>query len=243
LDRLQDYNQSLKRYQDAIGAFEVARKRMDDAMRSIKGGRMVSTIVQRDKDSEKGWMWLLRELPDAPETYFLQALLAEHRFQEEIKNFRDATLVSRRLEAWAGRLDTLERAAGPAGADRQLQRARKGWHPAWTGTVVWLNLETGLGAPGAYDAPLTDARPLPYELQALDAPATFLGRREQLKPLRDKLDALRPRSATLSNAADDLLEQVSLHELEGQKKIIERYLTEARFAVARIYDRQSKGSR
>lgn len=240
LDRLQDYGQSLTRYQDAIAALENARKRMDEAMRSIKGGRMVETIVRRDIDSEKGWMWRLRDLPDAPETYFLQALLAEHRFQESIKNYRDARLLSRSLDAWAVRLDTLERTAG-GGSERQLQRARKGWHPAWTGTVVWLNLETSLGAPGAYDAPLSDAHAAPFELQTLEAPATFEGRREQLKPLRDRLEALRPRSGAAGNAEDDLLEKISIHELEGQKKTIERYLTEARFAVARIYDRQLKG--
>jgi len=66
-----------RRYTDAIAALETARKRMDQAMASIKGGRMVSTIVRRDIDSERGWLWRLRDLPDAPETYFLQSVLAE----------------------------------------------------------------------------------------------------------------------------------------------------------------------
>ena len=244
LDRLQDHEQSLKRYLEGIAALETARKRMDEAARSIRGGRMVDTIVRRDMDSERGWMWRLRDLPDAPETYFLQSLLAEHRFQEALKNYRDARLLTRNLDAWKARLAALEqplRAAG--GIERHLQRARRDWEPTWAGTVVWLGLDPRLGPPGAYDAPLRDAGTLPLELQTLSPPATFEGRREKLHPLHERLEALRPRLRASNTTQDDLLETASLRELEGQKQTIERYLTEARFAVARIYDRQLKGGR
>lgn len=244
LDRLQDHEQSLKRYLEAIAALETARKRMDEAGKSIRGGRMVDTIVRRDMDSERGWMWKLRDLPDAPETYFLQSLLAEHRFQEALKNYRDARLLTRNLDAWEVRLAELEQPVrAGASIERQLQRARQGWEPTWAGTVVWLGLEPRLGAPGAYDAPLLDAQAPPMGLQTLAPPATFEGRREKLRPLHERLEALRPRLRASNTTQDELLEAVSLRELEGQKKTIERYLTEARFAVARIYDRQLKGTR
>lgn len=244
LDRLAAYEQSLKYYLDAIATLETARKRMDEAMKSIKGRRMVETLVMRDADSEKGWTWRVRDLPDAPETYFLQSLLAEHRFQESLKNYRDARLLTRNLDAWRERLDALER-AGPvierAAVQRQLERTRQNWQPSWAGTVMWLRYATELGSPGAYDAPLGAAPAGPLELQTLDPPAAFEGTLEQLRPLRERIAALRPRIAGNSNAQSKLLETTSTKELEGQKKQIERYLTEARFAVARIYDRQSKG--
>jgi tetratricopeptide (TPR) repeat protein len=245
LDRLQDYEQSLARYTEAIAALEVARKRMEGAAKSIRGGRMVETIVRRDVDSERGWTWKLRDLPDAAETYFLQTLLAEHRFQEAIKNYRDARMLTRNLEAWKMHIDELSRAgvAGPLPAGGDLAKARQGWQPAWTGTVVWLGLETALGAPGAYDAPVSDARPVPMGLQTLQPPAKFEGRLEQLRPLRSRIEALQPRTRAIGATQDDLLEAISARELDGQKKAIERYLTEARFAVARIYDRQMKGDR
>lgn len=245
LDQLGAYQQSLKRYLDAIAALETARKRMDDAMKSIRGGRMVQNIIRRDVASERGWQWRLRDLPDAPETYFLQNLLAEHRFQEQLKNFRDARLLARQLDAWNTHLAELARpmaGGGTANLAHQLQRARQGWQPTWSGTVVWLGFDTALGAPGAYDAPLKKAPDVPLELRTLAPPATFEGRSEQLRPLRSRIEALRPRIVTVANAQDDLLEVISLKELEGQKAVIERYLTEARFAVARIYDRQLKGA-
>jgi tetratricopeptide (TPR) repeat protein len=245
LDRLQDYEQSLTRYTSAIAALENARRRMEDAAKSIRGGRMVETIVRRDIDSERGWMWRLRDLPDAPETYFLQSLLAEHRFQESLKNYRDARLLTRNLDTWKSRLDEIEREGNRAAPQGDVARARRNWQPTWSGMVVWLDLETALRAPGAYDAPLTDAQAPrdPLGLQTLAPPATFEGRSEKLRPLRSRIDALRPRTAAVGVMQDDVLETISTKELEGQKQTIERYLTEARFAVARIYDRQLKGTR
>jgi tetratricopeptide (TPR) repeat protein len=246
LDRLEANEQSLKHYLDAIATLERARKRMDEAMKSIKGRRMVETLVLRDADSEKGWTWRVRDLPDAPETYFLQSLLAEHRFQESLKNYRDARLLTRNLDSWRERLASIER-AGPvvesAGVQRQLERTRQNWQPPWAGTVMWLSFATELGSPGAYDAPLTDTPAAPLELQTLDPPGAFSGTIEQLRPLHERIAALRPMATEMGTAQNKLLETVSIKELEGQKKQIERYLTEARFAVARIYDRQRKGGR
>ncbi|MBI3171862.1 MAG: hypothetical protein HYZ32_04620 [Hydrocarboniphaga effusa] len=246
LDRLSAYEQSLKYYLDAIATLETARKRMDEAMKSIKGRRMVETLVLRDADSEKGWTWRVRDLPDAPETYFLQSLLAEHRFQESLKNYRDARLLTRNLDSWRERLGDLERAGpviGSAGVQRQLERTRQNGQPPWAGTVIWLGFATELGSPGAYDATLADAPALPLELQTLDPPGAFEGTLEQLRPLRERVAKLRSLAAEMGAAQNKLLETVSIKELEGQKKQIERYLTEARFAVARIYDRQQKGGR
>ncbi len=170
LDRLQAYEDSLARYLDAITALETARGRMDVAMQSIRRGRMVKTIVSHPPGAERGWTWRLGDLPDLPETFFLQSVLAEHRYQEALKRYRDARLLTRHLE------DTAKRAAALGGAD----------------------------------------------------------------PLRQRMDALRPHAEAIAAAQDALLETLSTRELQGQRSTIEKYLTEARFAVARIYDRQAQ---
>lgn len=237
LDRLRDYEQSLTRYNEAITALETARKRMDQASRSIRGGVMVDTILKGDLDSEKGWHWRLRNLPDTPETYFLQSLLAEHRYQEALKNYRDARLLTRSFDAWKARIDELTK-AGIAGTASLPKRA--GASPL-SGTVIWLDLENQLGPPGAYDAPLAEApagSTGPMGLQTVEPPQKFEGRLEQLQPLRARIEALQPRARAIGALQDELLEGISTKELDGQKKTIERYLTQARFAVARIYDRQ-----
>jgi tetratricopeptide (TPR) repeat protein len=243
LDRLQDHEQSLARYNEAITALEDARKRMDSAAKSIRGGQMVNTLLKHDADSEKGWKWRLVNLPDTAETYFLQTLLAEHRFQEPLKNLRDAKLLARLLEAWKRRIDELGKAGIASPALDGVRKAHQTWQPAWAGTVVWLELAGSLGAPGAYDAPVSDASPAPMGLQTLQPPAKFEGRLEQLKPLKARIDGLLPQARGIAATEDQVLQAISTRELEGQKATIERYLTEARFAVARIFDRQIKSDR
>lgn len=174
LDRLQAHEQSLTRYLNAIAALEAARRRMDDAIRSVRGNVLINSFLQQDPDSERGWLWKVRALPGVPEIFFLQSLLAEHSFQETLKRLRDARMLGARLEAWRQQL------AGLAEGDAA-----------------------------------------------------------RLQVLRARIDALRPRFGRLAAAQDDALEATSIRELEGQRATIERYLTEARFAVARIYDRQA----
>jgi tetratricopeptide (TPR) repeat protein len=240
LDRLQAYEQSLARYETAIAALERARTRMDEAIKSIRSSVMVNTILRRDPDSERGWLWKVRDLPNVPETFFLQSLLAEHRFQEALKAYRDARMLGGRLDSAKKRIAELERGGPGDPAADPLSRLRRQWQPAWAGTVVWLAYATALSAPGSFDGPLSDAPAGPMELRATHVPDSFEGRAETLKPLRVRIDALRPRLAAIARAQDDVLEAISIKELEGQRATIERYLTEARFAVARIYDRQAQ---
>lgn len=240
LDRLQAFEQSLARYESAIAALETARSRMNDAIRSIRSSVMVNTILRRDPDSERGWMWKVRDLPNVPETFFLQSLLAEHRFQEALKLFRDARMIAGRLDSAKKHIAELERGGTAGPIESQLENVRRNWQPSWAGTTLWLGYATELSAPGSFDAPVGDAAPLPMELRATRAPENFEGRAEALQPLRLRIEALRPRLAAIASAQDDALEAISIKELEGQRATIERYLTEARFAVARIYDRQAQ---
>ena len=52
---------------------------------------------------------------------------------------------------------------------------------------------------------------------------------------------MRPKIRDAGQRQDALLKQMLANELNLQKKEIERYLLEARFSVARIYDRQLRG--
>jgi tetratricopeptide (TPR) repeat protein len=246
LDRLGAHTQALQYYEKAVETLEVSRKRMDEAIVSIRQGRMVETIVRREVDSEAGWDWKLLDLPDAPETYFLQSLLAEHRFQEALKNYRDLRLMSRNLDTWEQRLNTIEtqlsddKRPAPAAGDL-LARARQDWVEPWRGLKIRLRNETSLAAPGSYQQSLVPPSSTMAELTLAPLPEKFVGGYESAQKLRARLANLR---GLVSNASDEqsrLLQAMATKELEGQKKQIERYLVEARFALARLYDRQRKG--
>src|SRR5690606_34195809 len=146
LDRLGAYTQALQYYERAIEVLEEARRRMEAAKVSIRQGRMVETIVRREIESEAGWRWKLLDLPDAPETYFLQHILAEHRFQEALKNYRDTRMMQRSLESWAQRLSVAEQVhtasdRPPGDPQMLIRRANRRWSPPWTGLEVTLRAE------------------------------------------------------------------------------------------------------
>jgi len=246
LDQLGAHTQALQYYEKAVEVLETSRKRMNDAMTSIRQGRMVETIVRRDLDSEAGWNWKLRDLPDAPETYFLQTLLAEHRFQEALKNYRDVRMLARDLDSWNKRLagieqDYLNANKRPANPDEIVKRALRDSPAPYAGTTADLRLAPRLAPPGSYtQRPTAPALRLePLELAA--APARFDGPYERIQSLKSRVGNLREQLALAGNSQAQLLQQMAVQELEGQRKQIERYLVEARFALARLYDRQQKG--
>ncbi|HEY9546689.1 MAG TPA: hypothetical protein VIR56_11825 [Solimonas sp.] len=248
LDKLGAHTQALQYYEKAVGILENARKRMNEAMVSIKQGRMVETIVRRDLDSEAGWDWKLHDLPDAPETYFLQNLLAEHRFQEALKNYRDVRMLTRNVESWRVRLDGIahdyiatERPAGDA--DALIKRALSDATTPKPELKLNLRLDPQLATPGTYKAKVATAPATLPPLTLASAPTRFNGPYERTVALQARVGNLREQLTIAGTEQAQLLQDMAIHELEGQRQQIERYLIEARFALARLYDRQSQGDK
>jgi tetratricopeptide (TPR) repeat protein len=247
LDKLGAHIEALQYYEKAVAVLEKGRARIDEANASIKQGRMVETIVRRDMESEAGWEWKLKDLPDAPETYFLQSLLAEHRFQEALKNYRDVRLLARSLDSWNSRLQEitasyLHEDRPRVVIDELVERARANWTPPWAGLSIHLRAEGSLSAPGTYDARAPRWQRPPALLQFSAVPKRFNGPIERAASLKARIGDLRAQTAAAGGEQGRLLQDMALKELDGQKKQIERYLVEARFALARLYDRQSKGT-
>ncbi|MFP5305258.1 MAG: hypothetical protein ACLGI7_05455, partial [Gammaproteobacteria bacterium] len=246
LDRLGAFTQALQYYERAVDVLEKARMRMTAATISIRQGRMVETIVRRELDSEAGWEWKMLDLPDAPETYFLQTLLAEHRFQEALKNYRDVRLLARTLDSWSQRIGTVEATYGredrpPAQPDDLIRRARDGWSPPWQGLQIELRMERALSVPGAYAGAAQPPPALRPRLRLAGPPARFNGPLERARAAQQRITDLREPLKVAAAEQARLLEDMALTELDGQQEQIERYLVEARFALARLYDRQRKG--
>ncbi|MGH8460947.1 MAG: tetratricopeptide repeat protein [Stenotrophobium sp.] len=245
LDRLGAHTEAVQYYELAIKKLEISRQNANQAMASIRQGRMVDTIVRRDSDAESGWQWSLHDLPDAPETYYLQNLIADHPFQEALKNYRDVRLMSRNLDSWKQRLDALEKTylnenREPVDPEILFRRATAGWTRPWPTPSIQLHPENSLAAPGSYDTEphLVTA---PVDLTLAPAPADFDGELQRIHALQARATALQPILADLDKQQSKLLQDMAVKELDGQKTAIEKYLLEARFSLARLYDRQMKG--
>jgi hypothetical protein len=248
LDRLGAHLQAQQYYERAIAAFEQTRFLLGRAEEHVKSGRMVLTMVDNyDPSSELGWRWKLKSLPNAEETFYLQTMLAENGFQEELKNFRDARLLQQDLQFWKDRLGELQQSyqtrttqnnlpppplpRPDAPADAQAQ----------DGGPLQLQMASRLNA---YQGPGTVAPgSAPVALHLAPAPTAdrFVGAFERMQALRERIDQVLPQLAEMEKAEGAKLQEVALASLEQKRALNQKYLADTRFALARVYDSELRG--
>jgi len=109
--------QSAEYYESAVQSYDTETVQLDDAINRIQSGDMLSQVISSEKESRYGWFWQLKNVPDAPESRYLYAVLAGHDFQEGLKNFRDLVYMAHTLDKWGDSMeafgdmiDTRERA-------------------------------------------------------------------------------------------------------------------------------------
>jgi len=93
--------QAVGYYEQAIAAYDAERVRLDESIASIRAGRLLGAVLGADRAARPDWFAQFIELPDAPESRYLYHLLADHEFQEGLKNYRSLEAMSRNLEGWA----------------------------------------------------------------------------------------------------------------------------------------------
>lgn len=238
LDLLGDHEQALHAYIRAIEVLETGRARIAAGIRSVNDARMLQTILRRDAGIESGDRWRLLDLPDLPETWWLHGLLAEHRVQEQIKNFRDLRLVVQRLDEVEQRAGDLLRAPperpGPMPAQWRLDEA-----PA---QPLRLRLADRLQpAPGATPVALVSP-PVALRSDAGPAATAYGGAREALAAALREMVAFRLHVEALADLQSAAVRELTAGELAAQQATLDTYLAQARFAVARIYDQQLRGA-
>ena len=109
--------QSAEFYETAVEQFNAEDKSLDEAIGRIRDGKMIKDALSSDKDGHHGWFWQLKDVPEAPESRYLYALLASYDFQDGLKNYRDLTFMGKTLDKWGDNMeafgdmiDTRERA-------------------------------------------------------------------------------------------------------------------------------------
>jgi hypothetical protein len=101
---------------------------------------MLNQFLENNPQATTGWYWTLEELPEGPDARYLYHLLATHKFQEGIKNYRDLHYLRRNLDDWQTsvavfgnmldtrkyafdeRLPRIEQSLGQADLDGMVQR-------------------------------------------------------------------------------------------------------------------------
>ncbi|HEX5765491.1 MAG TPA: tetratricopeptide repeat protein, partial [Woeseiaceae bacterium] len=98
--RLDSIGQAADYYVSAIDAFHEESRRIDQVIARIEQGALVDSFVAEDRNAATGWYWKLDALPEGTESRYLYHLLATHKFQEGLKNFRDLRYLSKNLAGW-----------------------------------------------------------------------------------------------------------------------------------------------
>jgi hypothetical protein len=307
------YAQSLEHYNSAIAVFERERTNLDESIAAIRAGKLVDGLIERNPGQEMGWFWSLDRLPDFPHASYLAQVLAQHRFQEGFKNYRDLQFLARNLRDWdenlgvlgdmlsnrrqafaqrlpqirsrertiginelksrrdglatevaraevqrdgvafadAGerelikRLERVHEALMAGGDDPQLAPARERYRRV-VGAMGWRlsdqlpdRLWEARKGLGAIDGGLERARRLDQDLLRAqqDEPVRFDAFAVRIAALARQVHALMPRINALLDSERDYVQELAVAELEREKERLAAYTTQARFAVAQIYDR------
>jgi hypothetical protein len=130
-----DYSNSLEKFGTEID-------KLGASIRSIREGRFLRALVREELKQDADWVVKLRELPDAPETYYLLDLMASNDFQESLKNYLDLEQL-RKNSGGLTRKCACVWSSGTA--------SNNGWRPCWWSRdpIIWRPQRSGSSVNGS----------------------------------------------------------------------------------------------
>ncbi len=106
--KLERYGKASLLYGQALETFSNEVDRLSASIKSIRKGRFLEVLVRPELQHVASWVIRLRNLAEAPETYYLIELMASHDFQESLKNYVDLEQLRKKLVTWERDLDAFE---------------------------------------------------------------------------------------------------------------------------------------
>ncbi len=95
-------------YGQAVDAFGVELEKVNASIERIRMGNFLEALTREEIRQDKDWVVHLRSLPEAPETFYLLALMASHDFQTALQNYLDLEDLRSKLVTWQRSLDSFE---------------------------------------------------------------------------------------------------------------------------------------
>lgn len=104
LARLDAHGSAAQEYQAALTAYDREIARLDTAIAQARDGELVPAVLAADDAAIAHWYWSLDSVPELMETRYLYHLIADHGFQEGLRNYRDLVALESHLEEWREKL-------------------------------------------------------------------------------------------------------------------------------------------
>ena len=95
-------------YGQALDSFTAEVDKLNESIDSIREGKFLEALVREEIRQNKDWVIHLRSLPEAPETYYLMALMASHDFQTGLQNYLDLVDLRRKIRTWETDFDAYD---------------------------------------------------------------------------------------------------------------------------------------
>ena len=95
-------------YGRAVEVFGDELAKVDASIRSIREGEFLKALLRDEIRQDKDWVIRLRSLPEAPETFYLMALMASHDFQTALQNTLDLEDLRKKLVSWQASFDSFD---------------------------------------------------------------------------------------------------------------------------------------
>ena len=96
--------QAAEYYARALNIFNAEIVRLDAAMDDAGNGKLINALLEQDQSPGGGWYWQLTSLPDDDRTRYLYFAIADHRFHEGLKSYRDLVSLGGHLDDWREKL-------------------------------------------------------------------------------------------------------------------------------------------
>jgi tetratricopeptide (TPR) repeat protein len=106
--RLEVHGRAAVLYEHAAKAYGDELQKLDASIDSVREGRFLAALEDERIRRDSEWVVRMRELPDAPETFYLISLMASHPFQTGLQNYLDLSDMRRRLMEYRRSLDAFE---------------------------------------------------------------------------------------------------------------------------------------
>jgi hypothetical protein len=115
LNHIGSYDEAREYFMRAVHLLEAADAQLDQAMQRVRDGRMIQALDQHEA-ADRGWIWWLAAYPRehwwladdpsqpmaAPETFYLQHLMADDTFRASMQDFHDLHLLGEALDRLEG---------------------------------------------------------------------------------------------------------------------------------------------
>jgi hypothetical protein len=95
-------------YGKAVQTFGEELDKVAASIGSIREGEFLGALAREEIRQDEDWVIRLRSLPEAPETFYLMALMASHDFQTALQNYLDLEDLRKKLVSWERSFDAFE---------------------------------------------------------------------------------------------------------------------------------------